>query len=151
VCDRGMLRSTLLARRVTAFHQPCCVRSALAPQLRNAASRARPYAAPSLRGGKTAAAFGFLLFAVAACGSASSASGMRAAAADDWDCPESAIQVTNEGQNAFRVSGSGRTALYDCTDGSPSAPGGAPQSQPNAEKEYRFQGAGVACHKSSSD
>jgi len=93
-----------------------------------------------------------LLLSAVACGTTSTVGGMRARAADEWSCPESEISVTNEGQSVFRVSGCGQTALYECSDeGSPPGPGGPPQSNPNAAEQYRYQGAGAACHKSSRD
>jgi len=92
-----------------------------------------------------------LLLFVGACGTTSTVGGMRARAADEWNCPESTIHVTNEGQNVFRVSGCGRTALYECSDGPPSPPGGPAQSDPKAAEKYRYQGAGAACYKSSRD
>jgi hypothetical protein len=88
---------------------------------------------------------------VSACKSASTVGGMRARAANDWDCPESSISVSNQGQNLYRVMGCGQTALYECSGGSEPPPGGPPQSDPVAGEEYRFQGAGEACHKVSSD
>jgi hypothetical protein len=93
-----------------------------------------------------------LLLVVPACASTSTVGGMRARAAEDWGCPESAISVTNEGQSLFRVSGCGQTALYECTtDESPSPAGSPPQSDVNSGEDSRYQGLGTACHKSSRD
>jgi hypothetical protein len=92
-----------------------------------------------------------LLLSVAACNSTSTVGGMRARAADEWSCPESAIEVSNQGQNAYRVSGCGQTALYECSGDSSLGPQSPPQSNANAAEEYRFQGAGSSCHKVSRD
>ena len=75
---------------------------------------------------------------------------MRARAADEWNCPESSIQVTEAGQNAYRVTGCGRSAYYDCSGGG-GFTRGEPQTNPHAEQEYRFMGAGNACYKASRD
>jgi hypothetical protein len=91
------------------------------------------------------------LLLVCACTSTSTVGGMRARAADEWSCPEDSIGVTNEGQNVFRVSGCGRTALYECSGGSGPAPGGSSQSNPGSAEEYRYQGAGDGCYKASRD
>ena len=90
-------------------------------------------------------------FLLCACKSSSTVGGMRARAANEWDCPEGSIDVSNQGQNLYRVIGCGRTALYECSGGSAPPPGGPVQSDPVAGEEYRFQGAGEACHKVSSD
>jgi hypothetical protein len=88
---------------------------------------------------------------VCACTTTSTAGGIRARAADEWSCPESSVSVTNEGQNVFRASGCGRTALYECSGGSEPSSGAPPQSEPGASERYRYEGAGAACHKASRD
>jgi hypothetical protein len=75
--------------------------------------------------------------------------GMRARAAEKWNCPESAISVTNEGPNAFRASGCGKTALYQCSGDSPPSAGSPPQSDPRAADEHRYEGVGLACYEAS--
>jgi hypothetical protein len=93
------------------------------------------------------------LLMIVGCSSSSTVGGMRARAAKDWSCPESSIDVTNQGQDVFRVSGCGQTVLYECSGDAPSGPGGGPppQSNVNAEQEYRFQGAGTSCSKVTRD
>jgi hypothetical protein len=72
---------------------------------------------------------------------------MRARSAEKWNCPEGAVSVTNEGPSAFRVSGCGKSALYQCSDSSPPPSGSPPQSDPTAAQEHRYQGVGRSCYE----
>ena len=90
------------------------------------------------------------VFTSTACTTTSSRAGMKVLAAEEWQCPKSSIRVTNEGANAFRVSGCGQSALYVCESDTSSRSGGAPpQGSMAEEEEYRVQDGN--CHKASHD
>jgi hypothetical protein len=86
-----------------------------------------------------------------ACTPAYTPSGMKARAAEEWQCPESSIQVTNEGQSTFRVSGCGQSALYVCQSNVPTPADALPQSGLVSEEEFRYSRAGADCHKATRD
>jgi hypothetical protein len=75
-----------------------------------------------------------------ACTPSSTREGMRIRAADEWNCPKSTITVTNEGQNTFRVTGCGQSALYGCSEGAAGSDTD-PHGTMASEEEYRQRGA----------
>lgn len=66
-------------------------------------------------------------------------------ASEEWSCPESRIEVTRQGNDVFRVSGCGQSALYVCSNSSP-PPAKDPHVQLGSEEEYRVQNSG-SCYR----